>query len=217
MGKRVELTEQSVAVFNVVTNDQKTYKEMVYQLKRYKNGGGGWKELKARLKHSINSYLKRYEYGLVLDDSVKNQKNPRCYKAYNCCENQLDHLCNFLLHYYSQEVFGYHFDDWCDKDNPPPTSKEAYQNNAAAYADEIKTKEKQPMSKKTIKIENKTYVNGVGVAGMTDDELFNQIAETEKEIARLEAIKTQPKKLKTRIADLQAGIEGLVKIVDGRD
>lgn len=71
-------------------------------------------------------------------------------------------------------------------------------------------------SNMTIKIEKRTYINGSNATDYTDDMIFNKIAELEKEIDRLRAIKNPPRALKARIVELEAGVVGLGEIVDAR-
>lgn len=67
-----------------------------------------------------------------------------------------------------------------------------------------------------IAIENRTYINDINAADMTDDQVFLKIADLEKEMAKLEAIKNKPQKLLGRINDMQVAITKLVKYVDER-
>lgn len=82
---------------------------------------------------------------------------------------------------------------------PPPTPKEI------------------PMNKTAIEITTVTLVNGRNVGDLSDGEVYNLIAEQEKEIERLEAIKTKPKKLVAEIAKRQAGIAALVAHLDSKE
>jgi hypothetical protein len=62
-----------------------------------------------------------------------------------------------------------------------------------------------------------TLINGEPIDHFSDDQIFTLIASTEKEIARLQAQETKPKKLEARIEMHKADIKALVDIVDGRE
>jgi hypothetical protein len=62
-----------------------------------------------------------------------------------------------------------------------------------------------------------TLINGEPIDHFSDDQIFALIASTEKEIARLQAQETKPKKLEARIDMHKADIKALVEIVDGRE
>lgn len=71
------------------------------------------------------------------------------------------------------------------------------------------------------KLITKTFVSSADakmqdVTTLTDDEIFDLIAQAEAEIAKLEAIKTKPKKLQQRINDLQAGITEITAYLDAK-
>jgi hypothetical protein len=72
-----------------------------------------------------------------------------------------------------------------------------------------------------IKLTQKTFITGAGysnqdVSVLTNDSIFEAISASENEIKRLGAIENKPKALEKRIADIQAGIDQLVAIVDAR-
>lgn len=68
-----------------------------------------------------------------------------------------------------------------------------------------------------IEITTKTLVNGKDIKDFEDSEIYDLIAAQEAEIARLEAIKTKPKKLLTEIAKRQEGIAALVAYLDSKE
>ena len=68
-----------------------------------------------------------------------------------------------------------------------------------------------------IKIETKTYVNGVDVATMDDSEIYSLIAAQEAQVEELEKIKTKPKKLVAEIEKRKAGIQALVDYLDSKE
>ena len=67
-----------------------------------------------------------------------------------------------------------------------------------------------------ITIERRVFINGADLSNVCDDTAFQHIANAEKEIERLKALKAQPKALATRIAKLQEGIDALVEALDAR-
>lgn len=204
-GKKVELNQQSEAVFLAVTNDQKTYKAMVVHLTTYKSAGS-WVALRKMMKRDINSYCDKECSSIRLMSG-----DGYCWMRGNDNTN-LDHLVNYLLHYYSEEVFGYHFEQWCGIDNPPPSSKEAYQDNATKYA--AKPIKKEPETMKSIEIIKKTLINGTDITTMSDNDLFTKIAQAEAEVKALEEIEAKPKKLVARITEIKKSITDLVKLMD---
>jgi len=68
-----------------------------------------------------------------------------------------------------------------------------------------------------ITITTKTLVNGQDVANFSNAQLYDLIAQQEKKLAELDAIKNKPKALKKELADRQAGIDALVAHLDSRD
>lgn len=74
------------------------------------------------------------------------------------------------------------------------------------------------MSKTTeiIKIETKTFVNGVDISTMEDSAIYQLIATQEAEIEKLDKIKNKPKKLKDEITKRQDGITALVAYLDSK-
>lgn len=68
-----------------------------------------------------------------------------------------------------------------------------------------------------IDIQHKTFVNGGDIDHMSDAQLFEIIRKTEAEIAQLEAIKNKPKRLQSKIKQLQGGIDAVVALLDSRD
>lgn len=74
------------------------------------------------------------------------------------------------------------------------------------------------MTKSTeiIKIETKTFVNGVDISTMEDAAIYQLIATQEAEIEELDKIKNKPKKLKEEIAKRQEGITALVSYLDSK-
>lgn len=91
-------------------------------------------------------------------------------------------------------------------------------DDAAAYAFTKLSKTKEPImainSNKAV--ENITYIYGVDAANVTDDQIFQHIANRELEIKSLEVIENKPKKLAAKIEALHAEIKILVDFVDAR-
>ena len=76
-------------------------------------------------------------------------------------------------------------------------------------------KKESTMSKQLI--ESKVFVNGIDATGMADAEIFQLIAKTEDEIAKLRAINTASKKLSGAISKLEADVIKLAEYVDSRE
>lgn len=68
-----------------------------------------------------------------------------------------------------------------------------------------------------IDITTKTLINGQDIANYSNAQLYEIIAQQEKKLAELDAIKNKPKALKKELADRQAGIDALVVHLDSRD
>lgn len=68
-----------------------------------------------------------------------------------------------------------------------------------------------------LEIKDTVTINGALVEQFSDDELFEKVSRAREEIARLEALDVDSKKVKGQIADLEAGIKKLIEIVDSRD
>ena len=77
------------------------------------------------------------------------------------------------------------------------------------------TKRESTMSKQLI--EFKVFINGTDATDMTCAEIFQLIAKTEDEIAKLRAIKTASKKLSGAISKLEADVIKLAEYVDSRE
>ena len=63
---------------------------------------------------------------------------------------------------------------------------------------------------KPIEITTVTYANSTDISKMTNSEIFDLIAAEETAIDKLKQIKTQPKKLMTKIAKHQTSINTLI-------
>ncbi len=68
-----------------------------------------------------------------------------------------------------------------------------------------------------IEVTTKTLINGQDAANLTDTAIYNLIADQEKAITDLEAIKNKPKKLVAEIAKRKAGIQALVDFLDSKE
>lgn len=89
-------------------------------------------------------------------------------------------------------------------ENEKILAREHYLNNLP-----FKTKETV-----MLKIETKTYVDGREIAKLTADDLVTIIAQAEAEIEKLNKLKNQPKKVKDKIAELEAGLAALIEHAD---
>jgi len=65
-------------------------------------------------------------------------------------------------------------------------------------------------------IETKTFINGIDAAQLTDDQIFQRIANIEKKIDALTAIRAKSTKIQAAIASLEADVQSLVAFVDAR-
>lgn len=75
-----------------------------------------------------------------------------------------------------------------------------------------------PMSKpQVIKVENRTYINGVEAKDYGNAQIFDLIAAQEASVAELEKIKAKPKALTKEIAERNAGIAALVAYLDSKE
>lgn len=68
-----------------------------------------------------------------------------------------------------------------------------------------------------LNIKNVTLINGQDASELDNDQIFAMIANTEKQIKKLQEIEAKPKALEAKIKALKESIENLVKIVDSRD
>lgn len=68
-----------------------------------------------------------------------------------------------------------------------------------------------------ITIVNQTLINGKPLSSYSDSQVYDLIAQAEKKIADLEAIKTKPARLKKEIADRRAALDALIKVLDEAD
>lgn len=66
-------------------------------------------------------------------------------------------------------------------------------------------------------IENKTFILGKDASQMSDGEIFNLIAKTEGELAKLKAITTKSSKLAAHIKKVEADLKALAAYLDGRE
>lgn len=69
----------------------------------------------------------------------------------------------------------------------------------------------------SIAITTKTLVNGQDIAGLSDSQVYDMIAQQEAEIAKLSAIVNKPQRLVAEIDKRQAGISALVAHLDSKD
>lgn len=68
----------------------------------------------------------------------------------------------------------------------------------------------------TMKVEKKVFIDGTDGAEFSDGQLFTKIAKAEAEIKKLQEIGTKPKKLQTRIEELQGYIKDVAEYIDNR-
>ena len=89
-----------------------------------------------------------------------------------------------------------------------------------AFSDELinpATPDPKEDTMSIIKIETKTFVNGTDITSWSDGDIYNLIAQQEKDIEKLEDIQNKPKRLENEIAERKAGIQALVDHLNARD
>lgn len=77
-------------------------------------------------------------------------------------------------------------------------------------------KEETMSTKPVVPFETVHYVYGTDVATMTDDQLVEAIKQVEAEIAKLDVVKTQSKKIDAKKAELKDMLAKIVETLDGR-
>lgn len=83
-------------------------------------------------------------------------------------------------------------------------------------ADGAETNQKEIKKMSTLQLKTRTLLNGANADSMHDDELFDLISNTEREIKRMEEIENKPKKLEAKIAERRDEIKKLVNFIDTR-
>lgn len=126
----------------------------------------------------------------------------------------------------SRVVFGLVLEHWLSsnvsapaKPVPPWAEQCKPSNQPVTYEEICNTLDKlapQGTPKETVmlKITHATYVNGTDVKTLSVDALVGLISTTEKEIEKLEALGSKPKKVLKKIDELKEGLAELVKIAD---
>jgi hypothetical protein len=65
--------------------------------------------------------------------------------------------------------------------------------------------------------QERKYIDGVNAKELTDEDIYNVINDVEKEIERLNKMKTKPKKVEAKIKAFEEQLKKLVEFVDSRD
>lgn len=105
---------------------------------------------------------------------------------------------------------------------PEPTTSPAeiaeHIDKAVSHLTRVSNSLKEILMNKTeiIKIETKTFVNGVDIATMDDADVYALIATQEAQIKELDKIETKPKKLTAEIEKRKAGVQALVDYLDSK-
>lgn len=112
--------------------------------------------------------------------------------------------------------------DPVNRDAEPTTSPveiAEHIDSAISHLTRVSNSLKEILMNKTeiIKIETKTFVNGVDISTLEDSAIYNLIANQESEIEQLDKIKTKPKKLVAEIEKRKAGIDALVAYLDSKE
>lgn len=113
----------------------------------------------------------------------------------------------------------YHYQEELDLPNPPPYWVQLYKEHTQREG-EVSEPTKEPTQEEPTMnklFEVKHYISGHESGTIDNDAIYAAIAEYEARIAKLEAVKTKPKRLKDDIAAMQGEIEELVKFLDGKE
>lgn len=91
-------------------------------------------------------------------------------------------------------------------------------DEAVSHLTRVSNSLKEILMNKTeiIKIETKTFVNGVDIATLDDASVYALIATQEAQIKELDKIETKPKKLTAEIEKRKAGVQALVDYLDSK-
>lgn len=135
---------------------------------------------------------------------------------------------------FSRMVFGYVLDHWLRSNacsTPSPAEKQMMEESVPytpikddpappSHLDRAIAEQRSYYSSTTketamsLKIETITFVNGSDISKLTVDSLVSLISSTEKEIEKLEALNSKPKKVLAKINELKTGLAELVKHAD---
>lgn len=99
-----------------------------------------------------------------------------------------------------------------------PAEIAAHIDNAVSHLTRVSNSLKEILMNKTeiIKIETKTFVNGVDISTMEDSDVYALIATQEAQIKELDKIETKPRKLTAEIEKRKAGVKALVDYLDSK-
>jgi hypothetical protein len=112
--------------------------------------------------------------------------------------------------------------DPVNRDAEPTTSPveiAEHIDSAISHLTRVSNSFKEILMNKTeiIKIETKTFVNGVDIATLDDANVYALIATQEAQIKELDKIETKPKKLTAEIEKRKAGVKALVDYLDSKE
>jgi hypothetical protein len=80
---------------------------------------------------------------------------------------------------------------------------------------QFETTKETPMSNKVI-FKTVTFINNVDVNTLTEEQLIDAVKTIEREIADLKSVATQSKKIAAKIADAEATLAKVVKVLDAK-
>ncbi len=119
---------------------------------------------------------------------------------------------------------------WLDGVKHPPVNRDAepttspveiaeHIDSAISHLTHVSNSLKEILMNKTeiIKIETKTFVNGVDISTLDDASVYALIATQEAQIKELDKIETKPKKLTAEIEKRKAGVKALVDYLDSKE
>lgn len=112
--------------------------------------------------------------------------------------------------------------DPVNRDAEPTTSPveiAEHIDSAISHLTRVSNSLKEILMNKTeiIKIETKTFVNGVDISTLDDASVYALIATQEAQIKELDKIETKPKKLTAEIEKRKAGVKALVDYLDSKE
>lgn len=128
-------------------------------------------------------------------------------------------IIDLVYHYYHDELFGCDYNEEEEDKKPEEILQEINEHlesaaeHFAKVANNLKPEEEYDMANL---IETKTFIRGEDAINLTDNQIFDAIADIEKEIKKLREVGTASKKLDARIAELEASCKALAEYVDGR-
>lgn len=176
-----------------LTNDQRFYSWIIPFMQKSKTNNADWLRMRSKIYDRIRNQTEaRIGFGVDTNTAI-----------------MFD-----ILEYYSQEAWGVHvLSDKIATYIADNFTKHCSENSCNSIT------EPQPQDttmKPNDVIVSRVYILGSEASTQTDDQLFEKITTVDEEIARLDAIKTKPAALKTRIKEMKAALADVVAYMDER-